>query len=167
MNHREKRHWKFLKSKLNTDWNMYKTAQNHATNILQCAQKCIKVCPERFWKKSPNKFWKMTKTIVPTKTKEPPARSFNTDAKCTTNKKFIASGFCWFSKVVGALNEKSIRFLRISFGQLHTRPKQKPNLLLNWYPSLLLRYLSSWRNLSVKRPLDLTSFCQVFSKMLL
>ena len=45
-------------------------------------------------KKNPNKFWKMTRTIVPTKTKEPPARSFNTDAKCTTNKKFIASGFC-------------------------------------------------------------------------
>ena len=52
----------------------------------------------------------MTKTIVPTKTKEPPAQSFNTDAKCITNKKFIASGFCSFSKVVGALNEKSISF---------------------------------------------------------
>ena len=49
----------------------------------------------------------MIKTIFPTKTKEPPARSFNIDAKCTTNKKSIASGFCsFFSKIARALKEK-------------------------------------------------------------
>ena len=39
MNHRDKLHQKSLKSKSNTDWNMYKTARNHATNIIRCAQK--------------------------------------------------------------------------------------------------------------------------------
>ena len=39
MNHRDKLHRKFLKSKLNTDWNMYKTARNHETNIIRRAQK--------------------------------------------------------------------------------------------------------------------------------
>ena len=58
-------------------------------------------------KKNPNKFWKMIKTIFPTKTKEPPARSFNIDAKCITNKKSNASGFCsFFSKIARALKEK-------------------------------------------------------------
>ena len=53
MNHRDKLHRKFLKSKSNTDWNMYKTAWNHATNILYGVHKknALQVCPERFWKK--------------------------------------------------------------------------------------------------------------------
>ena len=53
----------------------------------------------------------MIKAIFPTKTKESPAQSFNINAKCTTTKKSIASGFClFFSKIAGALKEKSIRF---------------------------------------------------------
>ena len=39
MNHRDKLHQKFLKSKSNTDWNMYKTGRNHATSIIRRAQK--------------------------------------------------------------------------------------------------------------------------------
>ena len=58
-----------------------------------------------------NKFWKIIKTIFLTKTKEPPAQSFNIDANCTTNNKSIASRFClFFSKIASALKEKSIRF---------------------------------------------------------
>ena len=53
----------------------------------------------------------MIKTIFSTKTKEPPAWSFNINAKCTTNKKSIANGFCsFFSKIASALKEKSIMF---------------------------------------------------------
>ena len=45
-----------------------------------------------------------------TKIKKMPDRSFNIDAKLTT-KKSIASGFCsFFSKIAGALKEKSISF---------------------------------------------------------
>ena len=111
MNHRDKLHQKFIKSKSNTDWNMYKTGRNHATNIIRRAQKTQCKSVLRDSEKNPNKFWKMTKTIFPTKTKEPPAQSFNIDAKCTTNKKSIASGFCFFfSKIAGALKEKSVRF---------------------------------------------------------
>ena len=130
MNHRDKLHRKFLKSKSNTDWNMYKNARNHATNIIQRAQKTHYKSLLRDSEKKPNKFWKMIKTLFPTKTKEPPARSFNINAKCTTNKKSIANGFCsFFSKIAGALKVKSIRF-KNSFGSLHTRPKRNPNLLL-------------------------------------
>ena len=89
---------------------MYKTARNHATNIRR-AQKTHYKYVLRDSEKKPNKFLKMIKTIFPTKTKEPPARSFNIDAKCTTNKKSIASGFCsFFSKIARALKEKSIGF---------------------------------------------------------
>ena len=38
MNHRDKLHQKFLKSRSDTDWNVYETAQNHATNIIRRAQ---------------------------------------------------------------------------------------------------------------------------------
>ena len=52
----------------------------------------------------------MIKTIFPTKTKEPPARSFNINANCTANKKSITSGICsFFSKMAGVLKEKSVR----------------------------------------------------------
>ena len=124
MNHRDKLHRKFLKSKLKTDWNMYKTAQNHATNIIQCAQETHYKFILRDSEKNPNKFWKMIKTIFPSKKKQPPAASFNVDAKCTTNKKSIASRFCsFFSKIVGALKEKSIRFKNFIWS---TPRKQKP-----------------------------------------
>ena len=111
MNHRDKLHRKFPNSKSNTDWNMYKTAWNQAANIIWRTQKnALQVCRERFWK-NPNKFWKRIKTIFPSKTREPPAKSFSIDAKCTTNKKSIASRFCsFFSKIAGALKEKSIKF---------------------------------------------------------
>ena len=35
MNHRDKLHQKSQRLKLNTDWNMYKTARKHATNMSQ------------------------------------------------------------------------------------------------------------------------------------
>ena len=37
MNHKYKLHEKLLKSKPNTDWNKYKSARNHATNIMRPA----------------------------------------------------------------------------------------------------------------------------------
>ena len=80
--------------KLNTDWNMYKTAQNHATNITQRAQKTHYKSVLRDSEKKPKKFWEKIKTIFPTKIKGPTSRSFNIDATCTTNKKSIAGGFC-------------------------------------------------------------------------
>ena len=79
MNHRGKLHQKFLNLKWNTDWNIYKTAQNFATNIRR-AQKTHYKSVLRDSEKKPNKFWKIIKTIFPAKTKEPPARSFNIDA---------------------------------------------------------------------------------------
>ena len=110
MNHRDNFHRKFLKSKLNTDWNMYKSAEKHATNIRR-AQKTHYKSVLRDSEKNLNKFWKMIKTIFPIKTKEPSNRSFNIDANCTTNKKSIASGFCsFFLKIAGALKEKLTRF---------------------------------------------------------
>ena len=63
MNHREKLHRKFLKPKSNTDWNMYKTAQNHATNLIRRAQKTHYKSVLRDSEKNPTKFWKMMKTI--------------------------------------------------------------------------------------------------------
>ena len=33
MNHKDRLHRKFLKSKSKTDWNMHKTTRNHATNM--------------------------------------------------------------------------------------------------------------------------------------
>ena len=69
MNHRDKLHRKFLKSKSNTDWNMYKTARNHETNIIRRAQKTHYKSVLRDSEKSPNKFWKMIKTMFPTKTR--------------------------------------------------------------------------------------------------
>ena len=101
MNQRDKLHWKFLKLKSNTDWNMYKSEWNHTTNIWHAQKMHYKSVLKDSEKKS-NKFWK---------TQEPPARLFNIDANCTTNKKSIASRFCsFFSKIIGALKEKSIRF---------------------------------------------------------
>ena len=79
MNHRGKLHRKFLNSKWNTDWNIYKTARNFATNIRR-AQKTHYKSVIRDSEKNPNKFWKIIKTVFPAKTKEPPARSFNIDA---------------------------------------------------------------------------------------
>ena len=63
MNHRDKLHRKFLKSKSNTDWNMYKTARNHETNIIRRAQKTHYKSVLRDSEKNPTKFWKMMKTI--------------------------------------------------------------------------------------------------------
>ena len=53
----------------NTDWNMYKTARNYATNIIRRAQKTHYKSVLRDSEKSPNKFWKMIKTMFPTKTR--------------------------------------------------------------------------------------------------
>ena len=84
--------------------------------------------------KNPNKFWKMIKTIFPTKTKEPPARSFNIDAKCTTNKKSIASGFCPFlSKIAGAWKEESIRFKNFIWSPLY-KAKTKTRIAFKLIP---------------------------------
>ena len=48
---------------------MYKTARNHAKNILRLTQKTHGKFALRDSEKYPNKFWKMIKTIFPTKTK--------------------------------------------------------------------------------------------------
>ena len=97
------------------------------THYTKCTKNALQVCPKRFWKK-PNKFWKIIKTIFPTKTKEPPAQSFNIDAKCTTNKKSIANKFCsFFSKIAGALKEKSIRFKNFIWSPPH-KAKTKTKL---------------------------------------
>ena len=76
----------------------------------------------------------MIKTVFPIKTKEPPARSFNIHAKCTTNKKSIACGFCsFFSKIAGALKEKSIRFKNFIWSPPHNA-KTKTKLAFKLIP---------------------------------
>ena len=79
---------------------MYKAAQK----IIQRAQKLHYKSALRDTEKNPNKFWKMIKTIFSTKTKEPPAWSFNIHAKCKTNKKSVVGGFSsFFSKLTSNL----------------------------------------------------------------
>ena len=76
----------------------------------------------------------MIKTIFPTKTKEPPARSFNIDAKCTTNKKSIGSGFCsFFSKITRVLKEKSVKFKNFIWST-RCKAKTKTNLAFKLIP---------------------------------
>ena len=76
----------------------------------------------------------MIKTIFPTKTKEPPARSFNIDAKCTTNKKSIESGFCsFFSKITRVLKEKSVKFKNFIWSTPR-KAKTKTNLAFKLIP---------------------------------
>ena len=76
----------------------------------------------------------MIKTIFPTKTKEPPVRSFNINAKCTTTKKSIASGFClFFSKIAGALKEQSIKFKNFNWSTPH-KAKTKTKLAFKLIP---------------------------------
>ena len=146
-------------SKSDTDWNMYKTAQNHATNIIRRAQETHYKSVLRDSQKNPSKFWKMIKTIFSTKTKEPPARSCNIYVKCTTNKKSIASSFCsFFSKIASALKEKSIRFKNSIWSTLSIQDQNETKLAFK----LILVTVPE-----VKRPRDLTTFRQVFSKTLL
>ena len=76
----------------------------------------------------------MIKAIFPTKTKESPAQSFNINAKCTATKKSIASGFClFFSKIAGALKEKSIRFKNFIWSTPH-KAKIKTKLAFKLIP---------------------------------
>ena len=76
----------------------------------------------------------MIKTIFPTKTKEPPARSFNIDAKCTTNKKSTGSGFCsFFSKITRVLKEKSVKFKNFIWST-PCKAKTKTNLAFKLIP---------------------------------
>ena len=76
----------------------------------------------------------MIKTIFPTKIEESPAQSFNIDAKCATNKKSIAIGFCLFlSKIASALKEKSIRFKNFIWSPL-CKAKTKTKLAFKLIP---------------------------------
>ena len=76
----------------------------------------------------------MIKTIFPTKIEESPAQSFNIDAKCATNKKSIAIGFCPFlSKIASALKEKSIRFKNFIWSPL-CKAKTKTKLAFKLIP---------------------------------
>ena len=130
-----------------------------------CTKNALQVCPERSWKKKTtknktNKFWKIIKTIFPTKTKEPPAQSFNIDANCTTNNKSIASGFClFFSKIASALKEKSIRFKNFIWLTLY-KAKKKTKLafkLIHITVSMVFVKLKKLKRKKAARPDNLLS----------
>ena len=135
---------------------MYKSARNQATNIIQHAQKTHyksvwRNSEKKKKKKKTNKFWKIIKTIFLTKTKEPPAQSFNIDANCTTNNKSIASRFClFFSKIASALKEKSIRFTNFIWLTLY-KAKKKTKLAFKLIPIIVSTVFVKLKKLKRKK----------------
>ena len=100
---------------------------------------------------SMQKFLFLIKTIFPTKTKKPPARSFTINAKCTTNKKSIVSRFCsFFSKIAGPLKEKSIRFKNFIWSPPHIA-KTKTKLAFKLIPVTVSEVFAKLKKLKRKK----------------
>ena len=109
MNRRDMLHRKFLMSRLDEDFNAFKTQRNRVNVLVRKAKKQHSTNLLTESANDPNRFWKSLKKIFPIKDKISCTKTFLIDNVLTTNAKTIADKFClFFSNVAYKLKTKAL-----------------------------------------------------------